>query len=274
MPAFRVNQIRSGEGWILTDPQNVGVEAMASELADLLVGPLVIASEDFETWTPPGGEQLEAHVFAFLGDAAKAMLRDWKRWGGRRAIVACFPSLPDADARRRFMPDALRPWDPDRMKATFYAQLGKDWAQQGTWFAKERDRARFVETAVKRVLDAASVRLPNGDVTIVFEMPTDSTFEAKFDVSGSGDSLRIKRDFPSRMLSREWFVNKGEWEAVERKSSARASKSLKQRALSALATTGIVVMSIPVFCIVAVAAVIAKLTGASTTVSTSAKTSR
>lgn len=271
MPRFHVNQVRSGEGWILTRADLAGPEDLAGDLADLLPGVLLVASEDFETWTPPGGEQLEAHLFAFRGDQAKAILRDWKRWGSRRAIFACLPAMPDADARRRWMPDALRPWDPERLKATAYGQLGREWAQQGLWFATERSRARFVELAVSRLLSRDGVRLPNGDVTLVLEMPTDSTFEADFKVSGTGESLSLKRDFPSRMMSREWTIRKGEWEAVEKRVSRASQQGLKARLMQAVATTGIIVLSVPVFLMVLVVALVAKVTGSSTTVSTSAK---
>ena len=274
MPTYRVNQVRSGEGWILTDPANLGPEALAGDLSDLLQGPLLIASEEFETWSPPGGEQIEAHLWAFLGEPAKAMLRDWKRWGGKRAIFACLPSLPDADATRRWLPDALRPWDAERLKATAYGQVGKDWAQQGIWFATEQNRGRFLEAAVSKLLASHGVRLPNGDVSIVLEMPTDSTFEASFKVSGSGDSFSLKRDFPSQLTSREWRVRKGEWEAIEQRTSRAAKASFRVRFLQGLATVGILVLSIPVFLLAIAVAIVAKFAGSSTTPSTAAKSLR
>ena len=271
MPTYRVNQVRSGEGWILTEPSNLGPEALASEMADLLSGPLLVASEEFETWTPPGGEQVEALIYAFIGEPAKAMLRDCKRWGRRRAIFACLPTLPDEDAKRRWMPDALRPWDPERLKATAYGQLGKDWAQQGTWFASERDRARFVELSVSRLLAQHDRRMPNGDVTLVLEMPTDSTFQAEFKVAGSGEGFTIRREFPSLQMSREWSIRKGEWEALERRTSRAAKGSLRARFTQGLATAGILLLSIPVFLMAIVVAIVARIAGSTTSVSTSAK---
>src|SRR5436190_522270 len=175
MAKLSISQIRSGEGWILTRLSNVGCEVIPDRMDDLLVGPLLIASEAFETWTPPGGTQQGAHLHAFTGDAAKAMLRDSSRWGSERAIFACLPRLPDDDAKRKWMPDALRPWDPERLKATFYGQVGKRYASRGFWFAKERDRARLVEASVEKILREAGLTLPVGDATIVLEMPTDST---------------------------------------------------------------------------------------------------
>jgi len=271
MATFRVHQIRSGEGWILSDPSNLGPEALSDDLSDLVVGPLLVASADFDTWTPPGGEKLGERLYAFRGEAAKTMLRDWKRWSSRRAIFACLPTLPDEDARRRWIADALRPWDAERLKATAYGQLGREWAQRGTWFASERDRSRFIEVAVTRVLSERGNRLPNGDVTIVLEMPADSTFDAQFKVSGNGESLNLRRDFPSQQMSREWSIRKGEWEAVESRSSAGASTSWRVRLTQHLATVAILLMSIPVFLLVVIVALIAKFTGSSTTVSTSAK---
>src|SRR6185295_7420934 len=144
------------------------------------------------------------------GDAIEAMLRDCKRWGSRRAIFALLPVLPDEDARRRWISHATRPWDPERLKATVYGQLGADWAVRGLWFAKELDRARYVEASVAKLLRENGVpRLPNGDVTIVLEMPMDSSFDAVFSVSGSGESLALEREFPSRMMSRRSFIRRG-----------------------------------------------------------------
>ena len=68
MSKLAVSQIRSGEGWILTQLSNVGTEVIPSAMPDILDGSLLVASEAFETWTPPGGEQLEAHLYAFSGD--------------------------------------------------------------------------------------------------------------------------------------------------------------------------------------------------------------
>lgn len=270
MPKLTVSQIRSGEGWILTRFSNVGPEILADSMSDLLVGPLLVASEAFEAWTPPGGEQIEATLYAFIGDAAKAMLRDPSRWAGERAIFACVPRLPDEDARRRWISDALRPWDPVRLGATVYGQSGSGHAIEGLWFATERDRARLVEFAVTRVLAECGLRLPNGDVTLVLEMPTDSTFDATYRYSGIGDTFALKRDFPTRMLAREWFVRRGEWEAVEKRTMRADGTSLRERAIRFSATAGIFLLSLPVFALVALVALMTKFTGASTTVSDSA----
>ena len=270
MSKLSVAQIRSGEGWILTRFSNLGAEVLADGMSDLLVGPLLVSSEAFETWTPPGGEQLEANLFAFSGDAARAMLRDTSRWGADRGYFACLRKLPDDDARRRWIPDALRPWDPERLGATAYGQVGRRHPIQGIWFARERDRARYVETAVSKVLAAAGLRLPNGDVTLVLEMPTDSTFEGVYKCTGSGESFSMKREFPSRMLTRRWFVRRGEWEAEEKKSARRSETSFRERVIRATATTGIFLMSLPVFALVALVALVTKLTGSSTSVSKSA----
>lgn len=270
MPKLSVSQIRSGEGWILTRFSNIGPEILSDRMSDLLVGPLLIASEAFETWTPPGGDQIEASLYAFMGEHAKAMLRDSSRWAGERAIFACLPRLPDQDARRRWIADALRPWDPVRLGATFYGQFGNGHAIKGLWFATERDRARYVEEGVTKVLTDSGLRLPNGDVTLVLEMPTDSTFDAEYRYSGTGESFSIKRDFPTRMLAREWFVRRGDWEAVEKRTTRATGTTLRERAIRFTATAGIFLLSLPVFALVALVAVVTRFTGASTTVSNSA----
>lgn len=270
MANLSISQIRSGEGWILTRLSNVGSEVLAGEMADLLTGPLLIASEAFEAWTPPGGEQLEAHLYAFQGEAAKAMLRDASRWGKDRAIFACLPALPDEDAKRRWISDALRPWDPERLKATFYGQFGKRYASRGLWFAKERDRARYVEASVAKVLAEAGLKLPTGDATIVLEMPTDSTFEGEYACSGQGASFSISRQFPSQMVARKWTIERGEWRGEQTRLSRAASLPWRERAVRWISTAGIFLLSIPVFLLVAFVAVIAKLTGSNTTVSKSA----
>ncbi len=55
MSQLTVRQLRSGEGWVLTDASNVGIDVLTRELADLVQGVLLVASDDFERWTPPGG---------------------------------------------------------------------------------------------------------------------------------------------------------------------------------------------------------------------------
>lgn len=271
MTTFRVHQIRSGEGWILTEPSNLSAEALADELADLVTGVMLVSSVDFVSGAPSGGEKVAPGLFAFRGDAAKAMLRDWKRWGGRRAIFAIVPAVPDEDARRKWIADALRPWDAERLKASVYGQLGSEWAQRGLWFAGERERGLFLNAAVRKLLADRGARMPNGDVSIVLELPTDSTFDARFDVSGSGKDVVLRRDFPSRLMSREWSIRSGDWEALERTSASKSGKSFRERAVQALATVGILVVSIPTFLMVLAVALIAKLTGSATTVSTSTK---
>ena len=271
MATFRVHQIRSGEGWILTEPSNASAEVLASDLADLVKGVMLVSSVDFVNAPPPGAEKIAPGLFAFRGDAAKAMLRDWQRWGSRRAIFALVPAVPDEDARRKWIADALRPWDAERLKATVYGQLGSEWAQRGLWFAGERERGLFVDAAVRKLLADRGARMPNGDVTIVLELPTDSTFDARFDVSGSGKDVVLRREFPSRLMSREWSIRSNDWEALERKSASKSGKTFRERAVQALATAGIIVVSIPTFVMVLAVAVIAKLTGSATTVSTSTK---
>jgi hypothetical protein len=268
MAKHRVTQMRSGEGWTLTDVSNLDASILASEMSDLAQGVLLVATEEFEAQSPSGGEQVEAHLYAFRGDAIKTMLRDCKRWGSRRAIFALLPVLPDEDARRRWISHSTRPWDPERLKATAYGQLGADWAVRGLWFAKEHDRARFVEASIAKLLREHGVaRLPNGDVTIVLELPMDSSFEALFAVTGSGESLVLERDFPSRMMSRRSFIRRGGWEGEERKSGKRSDVSLKYRLTQGLVSAAIVVVSLPMFAMVALVALITKLTGGSTDVS-------
>ena len=261
MSKLSVSQIRSGEGWILTRLSNVGTEVIPATMPDVLSGPLLVASEAFETWAPPGGEQLEAHLFAFVGDAAKAMLRDSSRWGGERAFFACVPSLPDADAKRRWMPDVLRPWDPTRLKATLYGQQGKGLASRGLWFAKERDRARYVEASIEKVLGEAGLKLPVGDATIVLEMPTDSTFEGDYTCSGKAESFAMSRVFPSQMISRRWTIEHGEWRGEQVRLNRAASMSLRERAVRITSTAGIIILSVPVFLLVSLIALLTKLTG-------------
>jgi hypothetical protein len=269
MPKLSVSQVRSGEGWILTRLSNVGPEILAGPMADLLTGPLLIASEAFETWTPPGGEQLEAHLVAFRGDAAKAMLRDASRWGADRAIIACLPRLPDADARRKWLPDVLRPWDPDRLKATFYGQVGKGHAIRGLWVASDRDRARYVEASIEKILGEAGLKLPAGDATIVLEMPTDSTFEGEYAHSGRGASFSLSRAFPSQMVSRRWTIERGEWRGEQTRIRRASELGLRVRAIRFVATAGIFILSIPVFALVALVALITRFSGTTTSVSKS-----
>jgi hypothetical protein len=267
MARLSVTQLRSGEGWILTTLSRHGPEAVAAELPDLLVGPLLAGSE---SKPPAEGRPLGENLWAFEGDQAKRVLETLPRWAGKGAIVAAVRELPDDDARRRFIPDALRPWDAERLGATFYAQVGSRYHVRGAWFARERDRMRFVEIAFRRLAQAAGVRLPNGDVTIVFELPTDSTFEAVFQVSGSGDALRLSRRFPARGLERTWRIVKGEWEAEERRGlrpgAAGVGRSLGQK----LASASIVVLSVPVFLLVGAVALFTRLFGG-TTASSSAQ---
>jgi len=268
MAKHRVTQMRSGEGWTLTDTSNLDASILASEMSDLAQGVLLVASEDLGAQSPAGGDQLEAHLFAFRGEAIKSMLRDCKRWGSRRAIFALLPAMPDADARRRWISHATRPWDPERLKATVYGQVGGDWAVRGLWFAKEHDRARFVEASIAKVLRENGVaRLPNGDVTIVLELPTDSSFDALFSVSGSGDTLVLEREFPSRMMTRRTFIRRGGWEGEETKSGKRSDVSLKYRLTQGLVSAAIVIVSLPMFLAVMIVMLVTKLTGSSTTVS-------
>ena len=269
MAKLVVSQIRSGEGWILTRLSNVGPEVIADRMDDLLVGPLLVASEAFETWTPPGGEQIEAHLFAFTGDAAKAILRDTSRWGGERAIFACLPTLPDADAKRKYLPDVLRPWDPDRLKATFYGQMGKRYASRGLWFAKERDRARFVEASIEKIVSAAGLKLPVGDATIVLDMPTDSTFEGEYAHSGRAESFQMSRKFSSQMISRRWTIERGDWRGEQTRLTRASSISWRERGVRIASTAGIVILSIPVFALVTLVAILTKISGTGTTVSKS-----
>ncbi len=272
MAQLHIRQIRSGEGWFLTQAGSLGPEVIASEMPDRLDGGvLLVASEAFETWTPRGGHQIEAHLYSFSGDAAVEMLRDWRRWGMRRAILAVVPAMPDDDARRRNMPDSLRPWDPDRLKATVYGQLGKDWAQSGLWFAAERDRVRYIEAAVVKALADHGARLPNGDVTIVLDLPPDATFDAEFTLAGSGAAATIRRAMPEKGTEREWTVASNEWTATERRTRRRSGREMKVRFAQGLATLGIILVSIPTFIMVAIVALIAKLTGNTTTVSSSSK---
>jgi hypothetical protein len=266
-----ISQLRSGEGWILTDISSLGPEALATDLADLLNGPVLIASDDFESHPPAGGQLIDAGLYAFPPEAAKALLREPQRWTKQRAIFAVVPSLPDADARRRWISDALRPWDPDRLRASVYGQLGKRFANRGLWFKDERDRARYVAAAVTKVLGERGVRLPNGDVTLVLETPTDSTFEAEFTVQGSGDALSLKRDFATRGVTRQWFVRRGEWEATERRRSTSGPRSFRQSAAQVVASGLIFLLAIPTFLFVAMVAIITKLTGSTTTVSATSK---
>lgn len=264
MSQVSVHQLRSGEGWLLTDASHADPSLIPEALSDLLIGPLLVASEEFESWTPPGGEQLEAHLHAFSGEDAVRMLREWRRWATPGALFACVPRPPDADARRRHAPDALRPWDAERLGATFYGQLGKRFAAHGLWFALERDRARYLEAAFRRLVEEAGHRMPNGDVGVVFDLPADQAVEAEFRVRGRGESFRVSRRFPELGVRRTWRVRDGEWEGEETRTSGRRRASLGRRLVQGLASGLILVLSLPVFLLVALIALVTKLAGSGT----------
>ena len=261
MPNFHVSQVRSGEGWILTQSSHAGPEVIADEMPDLMAGPLLVASDELGTSPPQGGDAVAPMIHALRGEAARRFLRDHRRWSGKGAIFASVPEVPDADARRRWIPDALRPWDAERLRATFYGQSGRRFHHEGVWFATEHDRRRYVEVAVSRLLKSAGLRLPNGDVALVLELPTDSTFTADFTCSGTGDAFRITRRFPERGFVRTWSIRRGDWVAEERKlPTPGKGEGVRGRGVQWLATAGIIALSIPTFAMVALVALVAKLT--------------
>jgi hypothetical protein len=271
MPNLRVQQLRSGEGSILTHFDSLGPECLADELSDLLEGFLVISSEAFESWTPPGGEQLEALVYAFTGDAARAMLRDHRRWDRERALFAVVPVLPDEDAKRRCMPHALRPWDAERLNAVVYGQYGSRYAHRGLWFANDEDRRRLDEVAITRLLEKAGLTLPNGDITLVLELPTDATFDATYRASGKGEGFRLRRDFPLRALRKSWWIVRGEWRGEEASLGRRSGQAFSERLARSIASGAILLLSLPVFLLVGAVALFSRLTGSGTPTSESAR---
>jgi hypothetical protein len=271
MSKLRVSQVRSGEGSILTRFSNIGPEVLPDVLPEACDGVLLVASDAFETSTPAGGEQVEAHLYAFRGEPARAMLRDPGRWASRVANFALLPAFPDEDARRRCIPQALRPWDPERMKATVYGQLGTAYAHRGLWFARDVDRRRFVEAAVSPFLAAAGHRLPNGDVTIVLEMPTDSTFEATYSAKGTGPAFTVRRRFDAAGLVREWRIDRGEWRATERRTATRAGTGWRARLVDWAASAGIFLLSLPTFLLALAVVLIARGTGTTTTLGRDAR---
>lgn len=270
MAKLTVRQLRSGEGSILTRVSHVGPENLPDAMPDLFDGTVLLASADSFAKAPPAGaETVSPGLFAFRGDAARQLVRAHATWAAEGGIFGIFREMPDEDSRRRSISNPERPWDPERMKALCYAQLGpaSRYAHTGTWFLAESDRRCFVETGVSKLLAEAGLKLPNGDVTLVLEMPTDSTFEAEFDVRGSGPGFSLRREFRTRGLVREWTIDRGEWRCVETRTPQAATRNWRERVISAVATTGIFILSIPTFLVVGVALLIAKFGGGSSTVS-------
>lgn len=266
MAKYRVWQLRSGEGAILTRWSHLGLGELPQALPELFDGRiLLVAGEDLPASGPEGGEDLGEGLWALRGEAARAFVADSDPLSRRALIWALVDELPEADARTRCIPEALRPWDHERLGAVAYAQCGKRYEHRGLWFQDPEDRRRWHEQAVRRILEPAGLSLPSGDVSLVLEMPGDATFEAELVAKGSGDSFRLRRDFGNQGFEREWWVERGEWKGEQTRRPRRGSAPLRQRAVQAIASTGIFLISLPVSLFVFLVLLTTKLTDVSTT---------
>lgn len=264
MPKFRVRQLRSGEGAILTQLSNLSVSELPMVRPELFEnGVLLVAGEGLPAAGPPGAEGVADGLWVLRGDDASRFVSESHPEGRGRLMWAVLDERPSAERLTRCAPDALRAWDHERLEASVYAQSGEGYAQQGVWFRDEEERRRWLEAAVSRLLDAADRELPTGDATIVLELPTDSTFEATYTLRGKGAAFRIKRDFGNHGFLREWRIERGEWMGEETRRAKRDNAPLAQRITQSLATLGILVLSLPVGLFVACALLTTKLTSGS-----------
>jgi hypothetical protein len=271
MSKFRVRQLRSGEGAILTDLSNQSLSELPRVLPELLEKRvLIVAGEGLPKAGPRGAESVAEGAWALRGDDAARFLAEADGRDQRGLIWALCDELPSDDVVGRCLPDPLRPWDNERLDAVAYAQSGKRYAHQGVWFRDEEQRRRWVEAAVARLLDDEGVGLPAGDSTLVLELPTDSTFDAAYTLRGRGDSLRIKRDFGHQGFEREWWIERGEWKGEETRRPKRETAPLAQRLTQGVATAGIFLLSLPVSVFVFFVLLTSKLATDSTSTSRAA----
>ena len=266
MAKYRVWQLRSGEGAILTRWSHLGLGELPKALPELFEGRvLLVAGEDLPPGGPAGAESLGEGLWAVKGAEARAFLAESESLSRRGLIWALVDEIPEEDVRTRCIPEALRPWDHERLGAVVYAQSGKRYAHQGVWFQDPEERRRWLEQALRRILEPAGLELPTGDVTLVLEMPSDATFEAELIAKGRGDGFRLQRDFGNQGFEREWWIERGEWKGEERRRPNRKDAPLRQRFVQGLATTGIFLLSLPVSLFVFLVLLTTKMTAVSST---------
>ncbi|MEM7248549.1 MAG: hypothetical protein AAF533_24680 [Acidobacteriota bacterium] len=260
MPKFSLSQARSGEGAFLATFSHLPLSEVTTTHADLFKGNhLLIGGEGLEAEVPESAKELGTGLYLVSPEHGAALARRRLADENRATLLALVDGEPDPDVLRRAIPETLRPWDHERLNAQLYAQQGRRYVHRGLFFHDDRERERFLAAGFSKVLEEADLDLPPGDLSLVFDLQPEGTFEAVFRHRGRGDDFKLTRDFPEQGLTREWWIDRYEWKGEERRRPKGRGASLAARLVQGVATTAIFVVSLPVAALVGLSLLTSKL---------------